>query len=161
MYHCDVSYLSSDLIIFCFVFQGDTFYLFFETKNSVTLQGDIGVAKSTDKGATWQHLGIALDEEWHLSYPYVFDYLGQVRPNFLSAKIHALNQFNLLATIRKWTNKLVLVAIVDVLFKYIGFPCRMLLKLFINYIFFPFTQNTKIVFIYICIFIFFIDIYDA
>ncbi|XP_077220207.1 glucosamine inositolphosphorylceramide transferase 1-like isoform X2 [Tasmannia lanceolata] len=56
----------------------DTLYLFFETKNSVTLQGDIGVAKSTDMGATWQHLGIALDEEWHLSYPYVFSYLGQI-----------------------------------------------------------------------------------
>ncbi|XP_065870295.1 glucosamine inositolphosphorylceramide transferase 1 [Euphorbia lathyris] len=58
--------------------QGDTLYLFFETKNSVTMQGDIGVAKSTDKGATWQQLGIALDEDWHLSYPYVFDYLGEI-----------------------------------------------------------------------------------
>ncbi|GMN52808.1 hypothetical protein TIFTF001_021950 [Ficus carica] len=37
------------------------------------MQGDIGVAKSTDRGATWQQLGIALDEEWHLSYPYVFE----------------------------------------------------------------------------------------
>ena len=42
------------------------------------MQGDIGVAKSTDKGATWQQLGIALNEDWHLSYPYVFDHLGQV-----------------------------------------------------------------------------------
>ncbi|KAE8721549.1 Glycosyltransferase family protein 64 protein C5 [Hibiscus syriacus] len=58
--------------------QGDTFYLFYETKNSYTMQGDIGVAKSIDKGATWQQLGIALDEEWHLSFPYVFSYLGQV-----------------------------------------------------------------------------------
>ncbi|GKU91617.1 hypothetical protein SLEP1_g5467 [Rubroshorea leprosula] len=58
--------------------QGDTFYIFYETKNSFTMQGDIGVAKSTDKGATWQELGIALDEEWHLSYPYVFNYLGQI-----------------------------------------------------------------------------------
>ncbi|KAE8713876.1 Glycosyltransferase family protein 64 protein C5 [Hibiscus syriacus] len=58
--------------------QGDNFYLFYETKNSYTMQGDIGVAKSIDKGATWQQLGIALDEEWHLSFPYVFNYLGQV-----------------------------------------------------------------------------------
>ncbi|KAF2318433.1 hypothetical protein GH714_007454 [Hevea brasiliensis] len=49
--------------------QGDTLYLFYETKNSITMQGDIGVAKSTDKGASWQQLGIALDEDWHLSYP--------------------------------------------------------------------------------------------
>jgi len=42
------------------------------------MQGDIGVSKSTDKGATWQQLGIALSEDWHLSYPYVFEYNGQV-----------------------------------------------------------------------------------
>ncbi|KAJ8759137.1 hypothetical protein K2173_004144 [Erythroxylum novogranatense] len=58
--------------------QGDTLFLFYETKNSITMQGDIGVAKSTDKGASWQQLGIALDEDWHLSYPFVFEYLGQI-----------------------------------------------------------------------------------
>lgn len=42
------------------------------------MQGDIGVARSTDKGATWEQLGVALDEDWHLSYPYVFDYNGNV-----------------------------------------------------------------------------------
>jgi hypothetical protein len=42
------------------------------------MQGDIGVSKSTDKGATWQQLGIALNEDWHLSYPYVFEHDGQV-----------------------------------------------------------------------------------
>ncbi|KAK6933481.1 Glycosyl transferase 64 domain [Dillenia turbinata] len=58
--------------------QGDVLYLFYETKNSITMQGDIGVSKSIDGGATWQQLGIALDEDWHLSYPYVFNYLGQI-----------------------------------------------------------------------------------
>lgn len=57
--------------------QGDTLFVFFETKNSITMQGDIAVARSIDKGATWQQLGIALDEDWHLSYPYVFNYDGQ------------------------------------------------------------------------------------
>ncbi|KAK6144699.1 hypothetical protein DH2020_021519 [Rehmannia glutinosa] len=56
--------------------QGDILYLFYETKNSITMQGDIAVARSIDKGATWQQLGIALDENWHLSYPYVFEYNG-------------------------------------------------------------------------------------
>ena len=56
--------------------------MFYETKNSITMQGDIGVAKSTDRGATWKQLGIALDEEWHLSYPYVFEDHGKVRPGF-------------------------------------------------------------------------------
>ena len=74
---CSVHLIDIDI-----VFQGDTLYLFFETKNSITMQGDIGVARSTDNGATWQQLGIALDEDWHLSYPYVFDYNGQVRSEF-------------------------------------------------------------------------------
>ncbi|CAL0299788.1 unnamed protein product [Lupinus luteus] len=58
--------------------QGDTLYLFYETKNSITMEGDIGVSKSTDKGATWQQLGIALKEDWHLSFPYVFEHDGQI-----------------------------------------------------------------------------------
>ncbi|KAJ8433306.1 hypothetical protein Cgig2_012874 [Carnegiea gigantea] len=58
--------------------QDDTMYLFYETKNPVTMQGDIGVSSSTDRGATWKPLGIALDEDWHLSYPYVFNHNGQI-----------------------------------------------------------------------------------
>ncbi|GKB26608.1 glycosyltransferase family protein 64 protein C5, partial [Tanacetum coccineum] len=57
---------------------GDVLYLFFETKNSITMQGDIGVARSIDNGASWEQMGVVLDEEWHLSYPYVFDYNGQI-----------------------------------------------------------------------------------
>ena len=41
-------------------------------------QGDIGVAVSEDSGLTWKHLGIALDEPWHLSYPFLFRWEGQV-----------------------------------------------------------------------------------
>lgn len=70
--------LAHNLKMFDHVIQGDTIYLFYETKNSITMQGDIGVSCSIDKGATWQHLGIALDEDWHLSYPYIFDYNGNV-----------------------------------------------------------------------------------
>lgn len=69
------------MFVFDQMIQGDVLYLFYETKSSVTWQGDIGVAQSVDNGATWQHLGIALDEEWHLSYPYVFGYNGNVRSN--------------------------------------------------------------------------------
>ena len=58
--------------------QGDVLYLFFETKNAITMQGDIGVARSIDNGASWEQMGVVMDEEWHLSYPYVFDYNGQV-----------------------------------------------------------------------------------
>ncbi|PUZ37569.1 hypothetical protein GQ55_9G130100 [Panicum hallii var. hallii] len=54
--------------------QGDAIYMFFETKDPVTSQGDIAAAISKDAGATWQQLGVVLDEKWHLSYPYVFSY---------------------------------------------------------------------------------------
>ncbi|CAH2041889.1 unnamed protein product [Thlaspi arvense] len=62
------------------VMQGDVLYLiyFLKQKIHITMQGDIGVARSLDKGVTWQHIGTALDEDWHLSYPYVFDYNGQI-----------------------------------------------------------------------------------
>lgn len=68
--------------MFDHMIQGNILYLFYETKNSVTMQGDIGVARSVDKGATWEQLGIALDEDWHLSYPYVFEDNGNVRAQF-------------------------------------------------------------------------------
>lgn len=58
------------------------------------MQGDIGVAKSTDKGATWQVVGIALDEDWHLSYPFVFNYDDQVRLQLLlCAHMHTSNNY--------------------------------------------------------------------
>ncbi len=53
-------------------------HLFFETKTIANMQGDIAVAESRDGGASWQYLGIALDEPWHLSYPYIFEHEGQV-----------------------------------------------------------------------------------
>ena len=34
-------------------------------------QGDIGAAVSTDGGLSFEHIGIVLDEPWHLSYPYL------------------------------------------------------------------------------------------
>ncbi|OEL37167.1 Glycosyltransferase family protein 64 protein C5 [Dichanthelium oligosanthes] len=55
-------------------FQGDAIYMFFETKDPLTSQGNIAAAISKDAGATWHQLGVVLDEEWHLSYPHVFSY---------------------------------------------------------------------------------------
>lgn len=65
---------------FChFLLQGSKIYMFFESKNSITMKGDIGVAESTDEGGTWSYVGIALHEKWHLSYPFVFEYDDEVR----------------------------------------------------------------------------------
>lgn len=59
--------------------QDDILYMFFESKNPITRKGDIGVSRSMDNGATWEQLGVALDKDWHLSHPYVFNYNNQVR----------------------------------------------------------------------------------
>ncbi|KAA8539216.1 hypothetical protein F0562_025908 [Nyssa sinensis] len=83
--------------------QGDTIYLFYETKNSITMQGDIGVARSIDKGATWQQLGIALDEDWHLSYPYVFEYNGQIYMMPESSEKGELHLYRALNFPLQWT----------------------------------------------------------
>ena len=49
------------------------YYMFFEVMNRKTNQGDIGYAKSTD-GRKWKYKKIIIDEEFHLSYPYVFEW---------------------------------------------------------------------------------------
>jgi hypothetical protein len=61
--------------------------MFFETKNPTTSQGDIAAAVSKDSGVTWQQLGVVLDEEWHLSYPYIFNYENEVNMLLLLNKI--------------------------------------------------------------------------
>ena len=53
-------------------------YLFYKTKAAQLGRGQIGVAVSSDGGASFQHLGVALDLPWHLSYPFVFEHGGQV-----------------------------------------------------------------------------------
>lgn len=51
--------------------------MFFEVFNARSLKGQIGVATSLD-GWRWTYGGIVLDEPFHLSYPHVFRWDGQV-----------------------------------------------------------------------------------
>lgn len=53
-------------------------YLFFELKNNEVMRGEIGVARSEDKGVSWEYLGVGLREPWHLSYPYIFKHGGKI-----------------------------------------------------------------------------------
>ena len=53
----------------------DLWYLFFEVYNNRTAQGDLAVATSGSLRG-WDYGGIVLDEEFHLSYPYVFEWEG-------------------------------------------------------------------------------------
>ncbi len=47
--------------------------MFFEVLNRKTNQGDIGYAESKD-GKHWDYRKIIIDENFHLSYPYVFEW---------------------------------------------------------------------------------------
>ncbi|GFR47731.1 hypothetical protein Agub_g9491 [Astrephomene gubernaculifera] len=46
-------------------------FAFYEMKNLHRYLGELGVAVSYDRGATWRHLGTAVSEPFHLSYPLV------------------------------------------------------------------------------------------
>ncbi len=50
-------------------------YLFFEVDSVTTHQGEIALATSTDT-TNWIYQQIVLDEPFHLSYPYVFNWNG-------------------------------------------------------------------------------------
>lgn len=52
-----------------------TWHLFFEVLNWKTRQGEIGLATSAD-GREWNYRQIVLTEEFHLSYPCVFEWQG-------------------------------------------------------------------------------------
>lgn len=54
----------------------DVWYLFFEVYNNATAQGDLAVATSANLRG-WTYEGVVMDEEFHLSYPYVFEFEGE------------------------------------------------------------------------------------
>jgi hypothetical protein len=54
----------------------DAWHMFFEAKNIVTKNGEIGLAVSPD-GLKWTYSQIVLAEPFHLSYPYVFECGGE------------------------------------------------------------------------------------
>ncbi len=51
-------------------------YMFFEVMNRRTCKGQIGYATSED-GLKWTYRQIVLSEPYHLSYPYVFEWMNQ------------------------------------------------------------------------------------
>ena len=55
------------------VFKNGKYTMFFEALNRETNQGDIGYAESTD-GRHWEYRKIIIDETFHLSYPYIFEW---------------------------------------------------------------------------------------
>jgi len=51
----------------------EKYFMFFEVLNRKNNQGDIGYAESKD-GKHWNYKKIIIDEDFHLSYPYVFEW---------------------------------------------------------------------------------------
>lgn len=54
----------------------DGWYMFFEVMNGLRHKGEIGLATSED-GIDWHYERIVLAEEFHLSYPYVFEWQNE------------------------------------------------------------------------------------
>jgi hypothetical protein len=60
-----------------FMIEADNiWYMFFEVLNNLTGKGEIGLAISQDR-INWQYQQIVLAEPVHLSYPYVFKWMGE------------------------------------------------------------------------------------
>jgi hypothetical protein len=53
--------------------QGDGWYMFFEVLNAKKDRGEIAFASSPD-GHRWDYQQVVLEESFHLSYPYVFEW---------------------------------------------------------------------------------------
>jgi hypothetical protein len=89
----DVTDVKADFVSDPFMVQaGDKWYMFFEVMNSLSRQGDIGCAESQD-GLHWKYQRIVLDEPFHISYPYVFQYEGQFYMIPESAEANAIRLY--------------------------------------------------------------------
>jgi hypothetical protein len=56
--------------------ENETWHMFLEVLNEETNQGDIAYATSQD-GLNWTYRQVVLDEPFHVTYPYVFDWQGE------------------------------------------------------------------------------------
>lgn len=72
----DVTDLDASFVADPFLIRAaDLYYLFMEIKGWESRKGVIGLATSKD-GLHWQYEKIVLEEDFHLSYPYVFEVAG-------------------------------------------------------------------------------------
>ncbi len=94
----DITDIDADFVADPFlIFKDNTYFLFFEVLNRVSGHGDIGYAES--KNITkWTYKKIIIDENFHLSYPYVFEwekkyYLIPESSQDLSVRLYRANSF--------------------------------------------------------------------
>lgn len=68
----DINYIKAEFIADPFLIKDkNTWYLFYEILLKYSRKGVIGYSYSND-GETWINGDVVLEEDWHLSYPYVF-----------------------------------------------------------------------------------------
>jgi hypothetical protein len=72
----DVTDVSARSVADPFMLMADgRWHMFFEVMNESSGKGEIGLATSAD-GIAWDYERVVLAEPFHLSYPYVFEWLG-------------------------------------------------------------------------------------
>lgn len=73
----DVTDLKAEAVADPFVVVKDsTFFMFFEVVEAENRQGAIALATSAN-GTAWRYDRVVIDEDFHLSYPYVFEWNGE------------------------------------------------------------------------------------
>lgn len=74
----DVSDVTASFVADPFLLQKDgSWYMFMEVFNKSRNRGEIGLATS-DNGLEWKYQSIILNELFHMSYPYVFEYQKKI-----------------------------------------------------------------------------------
>ena len=88
--------------------RGGRWWMFFEAMQRGTKRGDIALAVSDD-ALRWSYEGIVLSEPFHLSYPYVFEWDGEVFmiPEALGAEAISLYRADPFPTAWKLEAKLI------------------------------------------------------
>ncbi len=91
---------SSDVEDFATAYVADPFlfekegrwYLFYELLGAHPRRGCIAWAETEDGGRTWQHKGRALVEPFHMSFPYIFEWDGEV---YMVPETHHIEEIRL------------------------------------------------------------------
>jgi hypothetical protein len=82
-------------------------WMFFEVLNRRSSRGEIGLA-SSDDGLRWRYQQIVLAEPFHLSYPFVFEWQGQVYLLPECSASHAIRLYRADPFPTRWTETAVL-----------------------------------------------------
>jgi len=84
------------------LYVNETWYMFFEVMNWQTFKGEIGLATSVD-GRKWRYRKIVLAEPFHVSYPYVFEWMDDYYMIPESYQANAIRLYKAAAFPEQWS----------------------------------------------------------